>query len=101
MPTPTVIQDEAARYRANRQTAAQLDDELLAMRRAGHARIPRLPAGCDQQGRHPRAAEACTDLGVDDDDALRAARGVVWGVLASLLLWCAMALAMLGLLEVW
>ena len=28
------------------------------------------PRGCDQQGRYPRAAEACTELGADDfDDA--------------------------------
>ena len=24
-----------------------------------------LPRGCDQQGRYPEAAEACTELGVD------------------------------------
>ena len=29
-----------------------------------------IPTGCDQQGRHPEAAEACTELGADDfDDA--------------------------------
>lgn len=92
-PRPNVVRDEAERYRHARQAAAQLDAELLAARRAGHPRIPRLPAGCDQQGRHPQAAEACTELGADDDDPLRAARGVVWGVLAALLIWCAIALA--------
>jgi len=30
-----------------------------------HTRIPR---GCDQQGRHPQAAECCTELGCEDDD---------------------------------
>jgi len=30
----------------------------------------RIPTGCDQQGRYPQAAEACTELGQDDfDDA--------------------------------
>lgn len=28
-----------------------------------------IPKGCDQQGRHPEAAEAATELGVDKDDA--------------------------------
>lgn len=27
-----------------------------------------LPKGCDQQGRHPQAAEACTELGAEDDE---------------------------------
>lgn len=26
-----------------------------------------IPRGCDQQGRYPEAAEAATDVGVDDD----------------------------------
>lgn len=26
-----------------------------------------VPKGCDQQGRHPEAAEAATEMGVDDD----------------------------------
>jgi hypothetical protein len=28
--------------------------------------VRRLPKGCDQQGRYPQAAEAATELGVDD-----------------------------------
>jgi uncharacterized protein (DUF983 family) len=29
-----------------------------------------IPTGCDQQGRYPEAAEACTELGAEDfDDA--------------------------------
>lgn len=100
--TTTAAQDEAERYRRERLTAAQLDDELLAARRAGHARIPRIPHGCDRQGRHPQAAEACTELGADDDaDALRCARGVVWGMMAALAIWTAaalVALVVLGLL---
>jgi len=30
-----------------------------------HTRIPR---GCDQQGRHPQAAECCTELGCENDE---------------------------------
>lgn len=26
-----------------------------------------IPKGCDQQGRYPQAAEAATDVGVEDD----------------------------------
>lgn len=26
----------------------------------------KLPKGCGQQGRHPEAAEACTEVGIDD-----------------------------------
>ena len=29
-----------------------------------------IPKGCDQQGRHPEAAEAATEVGVKDDDGL-------------------------------
>jgi hypothetical protein len=29
---------------------------------------PRIPHGCDQQGRYPEAAEPCTELGQDDPD---------------------------------
>ena len=29
----------------------------------------KLPKGLDQQGRHPEAAEACTEVGVSADDA--------------------------------
>lgn len=27
---------------------------------------PRVPLGCDQQGRYPEAAEAATEIGADD-----------------------------------
>jgi hypothetical protein len=29
---------------------------------------PRIPLGCDQQGRYPEPAEPCTELGQEDDD---------------------------------
>ena len=34
----------------------------------------KLPKGCDQQGRHPEAAEAATDIGAEEpeEDPLRA-----------------------------
>ena len=31
-----------------------------------YPKLPRLPKGIDQQGRYPEAAEAATELGVDD-----------------------------------
>lgn len=34
------------------------------------------PKGCDQQGRHPEAAEAATEVGVKDDDGLETVGGV-------------------------
>lgn len=36
------------------------------------------PTGCDQQGRHPQAAEPCTELGADD--ITDAARFVLWQI---------------------
>jgi hypothetical protein len=30
--------------------------------------MSKLPQGCDQQGRHPEAAEAATDLGIVEPD---------------------------------
>ncbi len=53
----------------------------LARYRAMHR--PYIPSGCDQQGRHPQAAEACTDVGVDDDD-LACASGIVRALVWSL-----------------
>ena len=41
-----------------------------------------VPAGCDQQGRYPQAAEACTHLGADDD--LACASGIVRALMWSL-----------------
>ena len=30
--------------------------------------VNKLPKGCDQQGRHPEAAEAATDVGLDEPE---------------------------------
>ena len=43
---------------------------------------PYIPAGCDQQGRHPEAAapapaEAATDIGIDDYEAPDPVRSVL------------------------
>ncbi len=92
--------------------AALVAEEAERVRRRN--RIPRVPAGCDAQGRHPHAAEACTELGADADRAprndvslLRAwreyllppgvqpravARGIgiiFWATIAVLLIWAA------------
>jgi hypothetical protein len=32
------------------------------------AAMSRLPTGCDQQGRYPEAAEACTELEAEDPE---------------------------------
>jgi len=38
--------------------------------------MSRLPKGLDQQGRHPEAAEAATEVGAADDDGLETVGGV-------------------------
>lgn len=49
-------------------------------------RIPRIPKGCDQQGRYPEAAECCTDVGADDDEASigEGAGAIVWPLVSGL-----------------
>jgi len=32
--------------------------------------MSRPPTGCDQQGRYPEVAEACTELGTEDPETL-------------------------------
>ena len=59
---------------------------------------PYIPAGCDQQGRYPEAAEAATDVGADDapePDIVRAVlidialSAVVIAVIALIVMWVA------------
>lgn len=59
---------------------------------------PYIPKGCDQQGRYPEAAEAATDVGVDDapePDIVRAVlidialSAVVIAVIALIVMWVA------------
>ena len=42
--------------------------------------VRRLPRGCDQQGRYPEAAEAATEVGVDDDAVESLGKLVVLGL---------------------
>ena len=66
----------------------------LARYRALHR--PFIPHGCDQQGRHPQAAEACTEVGADDDD-LACATGIVRAVIWSGAIYSALVLVYLVL----
>lgn len=43
-----------------------------------------IPTGCDQQGRYPEAAEACTELGADDFN--EAAKFVMWQIAAAVVI---------------
>jgi len=38
------------------------------MREPSSIQHPRVPNGCDQQGRYPQAAECCTELGCEEPD---------------------------------
>jgi hypothetical protein len=42
--------------------------------------VRRMPKGCDQQGRYPEAAEAATEVGVDDDAVESLGRLVLLGL---------------------
>jgi len=37
------------------------------MREQSPLQHQRIPNGCDQQGRHPQAAECCTELGQEEE----------------------------------
>jgi hypothetical protein len=43
-----------------------------------------IPTGCDQQGRHPEAAEAATELGADH--FTDAAKFVIWQVVFAVII---------------
>lgn len=66
----------------------------LARYRALHR--PYIPAGCDQQGRQPQPAEACTDIGADEDD-LACAAGIVRAVLWSIAIYAVGIAAVMAL----
>jgi len=42
--------------------------------------MSRIPKGCDQQGRYPEAAEAATEVGIDDDAVESLGRLVLLGL---------------------
>jgi hypothetical protein len=48
----------------------------------------------------PRAAEAATDLGADDD-GMDAPRGLLLGVALGVLAWCAVGLLLIAAVAVW
>jgi hypothetical protein len=61
--------------------------------------VNKLPQGCDQQGRHPEAAEAATDLGIEEpeDDSLRVVVEDILLCMAGILLVGVVVLTVAGL----
>jgi hypothetical protein len=61
--------------------------------------VNKLPQGCDQQGRHPEAAEAATDLGIEEpeDDSLRVVIEDILLCMAGILLVGVVVLTVAGL----
>lgn len=68
---------------------AVIRDEVACMRK------PYMAKGLDQQGRYPIAAEAATEVGVDDDPLSPAIGIVVW-VGVTLAAWAAVVLVILS-----
>lgn len=64
---------------------------------------PRIPRGCDQQGRYPmafHAAEACTEVGADDDAKTWEESAIAW--LTPSRFWTLYVLTFVGaMLAVW
>ena len=60
---------------------------------------PYIPAGCDQQGRYPEAAEAATDVGADDAPPHDAFRVVLKDILLSAALIAVIALIVIGVAQ--
>jgi hypothetical protein len=50
-----------------KQTTRRLHLQEIRMREPSSIQHPRVPHGCDQQGRHPQAAECCTELGQEEE----------------------------------
>ena len=72
----------------NTPSSGPLTPADLERWRAQHR--PYMPEGCDQQGQRPQAAEACTDVGADEDD-LAGASGILRAVMWSLMFWFVVA----------
>lgn len=55
------------------------DTEMVAPR-SPTPRVPRMPFGCDYQSRYPQAAEPCTDIGADTEEATmgEGAGAILW-----------------------
>lgn len=92
---------------ARRLNPAELDDLLRQQARdearaiARRNRIPRLPIGCDAQGRHPEAAPTATPPAAparrDESQDLSTATGILLGACIGLGIWFAAAMAMVML----
>lgn len=94
----TILQDP----RVGKLTEAELN---AAIARSPAPRMPRIPHGCDQQGRYPMpylvAAEAATELGADDDDA-KSIADIVMDWLTPSRFWALYVLTFVGaMLAVW
>ena len=63
------------------------------MRQQPPVHNPRIPMGCDQQGRYPQAAECCTELGCEDDSRTSLMPLAVAAVAVVLLIAVGLALA--------
>ena len=57
----------------------------------------KLPKGCDYQGRHPEAAECCTEIGSEQDDGTSpiSLMGLMVGIFAVALLTLAVNLLLM------
>jgi hypothetical protein len=54
-----------------------------------------IPRGCDQQGRHPEAAEAATEVGIPDEPEHDMLRVVATDVLRAVTAICALCIVVL------
>jgi hypothetical protein len=54
-----------------------------------------IPRGCDQQGRHPEAAEAATEVGIPDEPEQDMLRVVIDDVLLATAAICAVCIVVL------
>ncbi len=54
-----------------------------------------IPKGCDQQGRHPEAAEAATEVGIPDEPEHDMLRVVATDVLRAVTAICALCIVVL------
>jgi hypothetical protein len=58
-------------------------------------RQPRIPLGCDEQGRHPEAAEAATEVGIPDEPEQDMLRVVIDDALIATAAICAVCIVVL------
>jgi hypothetical protein len=58
-------------------------------------RQPRIPLGCDEQGRHPQAAEAATEIGIPDEPEHDMLKVIATDVLRAVTAICALCIVVL------